>query len=263
MNTITLLTDFGIKTNYVAQMKAVISKITEDVQIIDITHDITPHDIREGSFNLLTSTPYFPVGTIHVAVIDPGVGTQRRGIIITTPSQILIGPDNGLLIPAARYLGNFTVYEIKNKEYMLEYISNTFHGRDIFAPTAAHIANGIEFEEFGPIINDYVDLNLGKPEIKPKYATGNVIFIDTFGNIITNIDGVSIEEYLDFNKKIIAFIGKEEYEIPFVKSYDYVKKGELLATIGSNNLLEFCLNQGNAGNKLKVKPDESIKILYG
>jgi len=262
MKTITLMTDFGTKNNYVSQMKAVISKITKEVQIIDITHDIAPHDIKEGAFNLLTATPYFPRGTIHIAVVDPGVGTERRGILITTSSQILIGPDNGLLVPAARYLDDFTVYEIQNKKYMLEYISNTFHGRDIFAPTAAHIINGVEFEEIGPMITDYVDLNLGKPEINPKYATGNVIFIDTFGNIITNIDGVTIQEHLNFDTKIMVFLGKEEHEIPFVKSYNYVKKGEMLATIGSNNLLELCLNQGNAAKKLNIKPDESIKILY-
>jgi S-adenosylmethionine hydrolase len=234
-----------------------------DARIIDITHDITPHNIREGAFILKTSVPYFPVGTVHVAVVDPGVGTSRKGIVITTNSQILIGPDNGLLIPAARIFRNFTVYEINNPKLMLNSVSNTFHGRDVFTPIAAHILNGIFFEEIGPIIRNYVDLNFGVFEITNQSATGKIIYVDSFGNIITNINGFRLRQVLgDFNKKIILFIGKKQQEIQFVKSYNFVKKGELLATIGSSNLLEISLNQGNASKKINVKPDDDIKILF-
>jgi len=139
MNIITFLTDFGINSNYVAQMKGVTLSLV-DATLIDITHDVAPHDIREGAFILRSTAPYFPIGTIHVAVVDPGVGTDRRNILITTKSQILVGPDNGLLLPAARMLGDFIVYEITNKKYMLGSVSNTFHGRDVFAPVAAYIA---------------------------------------------------------------------------------------------------------------------------
>lgn len=263
MKIITFLTDFGTKSGYPAQMKGVVSSIASDVRSVDITHDITPQDIREGAFVLLTTVPYFPVGTVNVAVVDPGVGTERSGLIITTRSQILIGPDNGLLIPVARHLGDFIVYKITNSKYMLDSVSNTFHGRDIFTPVAAHIINGVPFEEIGNITNEFVNLDFGRGEITNKSALGKIIYIDRFGNIITNIDGIRLRAALDYDKKIMAFIGNnKQKEIMFVKSYNFVKKGQILATIGSSNFLEFGVNQGNAAKKLKVKPDDGVKILF-
>ena len=263
MKIITFLTDFGTKSGYPAQMKGVVSTISSDARTIDITHDITPQDIREGAFVLLTTVPYYPVGTVHVAVVDPGVGTDRKGIIITTKSHILIGPDSGLLIPAARSLGDFIVYEITNRKYMLNFVSNTFHGRDIFTPVAAHIVNGVPFEEIGPITNEFVDLNFGQGEITRKSASGKIIYIDRFGNIITNIGGIRLRAALNYDKKIMAFIGNnKQKQIMFVKSYSYVKKGQTLATVGSSNFLEIGVNQGNAAKKLKIKPDDPVKILY-
>jgi len=261
MRIITFLSDFGYKSSYVAQMKGIASNIT-DAKLIDITHNITPHNIREGAFVLKTAAPFFPSGTVHVGVVDPGVGTGRRGIVITTSTQIFVGPDNGLLIPAARALGNFSVYEIQNPQLMLNRVSNTFHGRDVFTPVAAHILNGVYFDEIGAKITDYIDLNFGTFEISSQSATGQVIYVDDFGNIITNIDGNRLKILLDYGKKIMAFIGKEKKELLFVQSYDYVKKDDFLATIGSSNLLEFSINQGNAAKKLKIKPGDQVKILF-
>ena len=261
MKLMSFLSDFGLKSNYVSQMKGVALSIT-DARIIDITHDISPQNIREGAYVLMSAIKHFPIGTVHVAVVDPGVGTIRRGIVITTKTQILVGPDNGLLIPAARYLGNFTVYEITNPNFMSKTISNTFHGRDVFTPIAANILNGIMFDQIGPITNHFVDLDFGKYEIREKTATGNIIYIDSFGNIITNIEGASFRQVLNYDKKIMLFIGDKRLEIPFIRAYNFVKKGEFLATIGSSDLLEISLNQGNAAKKLRVKPDDDIKILF-
>ena len=261
MKIITFLSDFGYKSNYVSQMKAVALSMI-DAKICDITHDITSHNIHEGAFVLMTSVPWFPVGTVHVAVVDPGVGSKRRGIVITTKTQIMVGPDNGLLIPAARYLGPFTVYEIANPNLMLRTVSNTFHGRDIFTPVAANILNGITFEQIGPIISDYIDLNYGEFKIIDKTAIGKVIYVDNFGNIISNIDGFRLRQFLDYGQKIFLSIGKKKIEIPFVKSYNFIKKGEILATIGSSNLFEIALNQGNACKKLGIKADDEIKIQF-
>lgn len=261
MKLITFLTDFGSNNSYISQMKGVALSMT-DTRIIDITHNITPQNIREGAFILRTSAPFFPVGTVHVAVVDPGVGTSRRGIVITTNSQVLIGPDNGLLIPTARLLGGMRVYEIKNTELMLKSVSNTFHGRDVFTPVAAHILNGVFFEEIGPHITDYVNLDFGTFEITSRSATGQVIYIDSFGNIITNINAFQLNQVLDFDKKIMLFIGDKQIRVPFVKSYDFVKPKEILATIGSSNQLEIAINRGNAGKKLGVKLDDEIKILF-
>ena len=261
MKIITFLTDFGMKSGYVAQMKGTASSIT-DARLVDITHDITPHDVREGAFILQNTVPYFPVGAVHVAVVDPGVGTKRNGIIITTKSHVLIGPDNGLLMPVARFLGDFTVYKITNEKYMLDRVSNTFHGRDVFAPVAAHIVNGVPFEKIGTRIDDFVDLDFGRGEITDKTATGKIIYIDRFGNSITNIDGIRLREVLDYGKKIMIFVGGKQQKISFVKSYNFVKKRQLLATIGSSNLLEIGVNQGNAAKKLNVKLDDEVKILF-
>ena len=258
---ITFLSDFGIKNSYPVQMKAVASSMT-DARLIDITHNITPHNIHEGAFILKTSVPYFPIGTVHVAVVDPGVGTKRKGIVIITRNQILVGPDNGLLIPAARALGEFNVYEITNKECMLDPVSNTFHGRDIFTPVAANIVNDMPFENIGPVTTDFVNLDFETAVITDKTATGKIIYVDNFGNIITNINSFELKRYLDFDKKIMVFIGKNNYEMPFVKTYDIAEQGQLLATIGSSNYLEISINQGNAAKKLKIKPDDEIKILF-
>jgi len=203
------------------------------------------------------------MGTVHVAVVDPGVGTKRKGIIVTTKSHVVVGPDNGLLMPSAHFLGNFTVYEITNNKYMANAVSNTFHGRDVFAPVAAHIVKGIPFEKIGRKINDFVDMDFGKGEISDKTAIGKIIYVDHFGNIITNINGIRIREVLSYDKKIMVFFGDKREEMMFVKSYDFVKKGQILATVGSSNYLEVSINQGNAAEKLKVKPDEEIKILFG
>lgn len=262
MKLLTFLTDFGSNSNYISQMKGIAMSIT-DARIVDISHDIKPYDIREGAFVLRTSIPYFPLGTVHVAVVDPGVGTNRRGIVVTTRSQILVGPDNGLLIPAARLLGDFAVYEIKNQELMAKNVSNTFHGRDIFTPVASHILNGIPFDQIGPMIYDFIDLDFGDYEITDQSAVGKIIYIDNFGNIVTNIDEKELAKFLVFNREIIVMIGEKQLKIPFIPTYNLVKKGELLSTIGSSNLFEISQNQGNAAKILKAKINDKVKIFFG
>jgi S-adenosylmethionine hydrolase len=242
-------------------MKGAALSIT-DAKIVDITHDISPHNIMEGAFVLRSAVPFFPEGTVHVAVVDPGVGTERKGIVITTPSQIFVGPDNGLLIPAAKYLGKFTVYEITNTKLMLPFVSYTFHGRDIFSPVAAHILNGVLFEHIGPVISNFVEIDFGDFKIDKSTASGKIIYCDGFGNIITNIDGLKFSNVSEFGKKITFFIGRKKFSAQFVKYYDFVKKGDILLTIGSSNFLEISINQGNAAKKLGVSPDDDVKILF-
>jgi S-adenosylmethionine hydrolase len=256
-----MLTDFGLKSSYVSQMKGVALSLT-NAKIIDISHEISPHNILEGAFVLKNAVKYFPPGTVHVAVVDPGVGTDRRGIVVTTQTQIFVGPDNGLLIPAAKSIGSFNIYNITNVGYMIKNVTNTFHGRDIFTPVAAHILNGVLFEEIGPKIKDYIDLDFGRGEITKRTASGKIIHIDNFGNIITNIEGEKLKQVLDFDKKILLSIGKKIIEIPFVKSYNFVKKDQLLATIGSSNYLEICQNQSNANINLKFKIGDEISFTF-
>ena len=192
MPLISLTTDFG--DLYPAAMKAVILRINPAVQIIDITHSIRQAGIREGAFALYSLVRYFPQRTVHVGVVDPGVGTSRRALAIKAgragKEQFFVGPDNGLLIPAARRLGEMEVYEITNPELMLKSgISATFHGRDIFAPAGAHLSKGTPIEAVGPRISDFVNLDFGNFGIDGPFLVGEVIFADSFGNVITNIPG--------------------------------------------------------------------------
>ncbi len=261
MKILTFLSDFGTNSNYVSQMKGVALAIT-DSKIVDISHEISPQNIREGAFVLRSCAPYFPLGTVHVAVVDPGVGTNRKGLVVTTRTQILVGPDNGLLIPAAKYLGDFTVYEIKNPDLMLKNVSNTFHGRDIFTPVASHILNGVLFDQIGPKIINFIDLDFGKYEITNQSATGKIIYIDSFGNIITNIDGIKLRQVLDYGREITVLIGEKHLKTPFIRSYNFVEPEKILSTIGSSNLFEIAQNQGNAAKKLKINLDDEIRILF-
>jgi len=259
MRRITFLTDFGTKDGYVAQMKGVASSIT-DARLFDITHEVTPHNIREGAFLLWVTAPFFPVGTIHVAVIAPGVGMERKGLIITTKKQILVGPDNGVLLPTAHLLGDFVVYEITNPKYMIHPLSHTFHGRDIFAPVAAHIANGIPFSEIGTKTTHFVDLQFNLGEHRGDRIVGKIMYNDRFGNLVTNIPSEILPKDIQ-PKKTTVISGESQWDnVPFVSSYGFVKPGEILLTIGSNSFLEISVNQGNAAQTLKIKEDAEIQL---
>ena len=262
MKRITFLSDFGTKEGYVAQMKGVVSSIT-DARIIDITHEVAPHNIREGAFILWTTAPFFPLGTIHVAVVDPGVGTERKGLIITTKKQILVGPDNGILLPTAHLLGEFVVYEISNPRYMIHPLSRTFHGRDIFAPVAAYIARGVPFGQIGSKTSHFVDLKFNLGEHQGDRISGKILYIDRFGNLMTNIPAEILPEDME-QKKTTVVCGDRRWEhIPFVSTYGYVRQGEMLCTVGSNRFLEISVNQGSAAQALGLGVDAEIQLLFG
>ncbi len=260
-NVITLLTDFGSKDPYVAAMKGVIISIAPHVRLVDITHEISKFNVIEGAFVLASAAKYFPKGTIHVGVVDPGVGTKRRAIIVSTKSYLFVGPDNGLLMLAANNEELLGVYEIVNPKYMLRDISSTFHGRDIFAPVAAHLANGVQPEEIGKKVEDYVKLPFPEPKVREYQVSGRVIYIDGFGNIVTNICREIINE-LGIKKGDIIHvkIGEHVLRLPFYKSYGYVQKGELLALIDSYNMLEIAVNMGNAAKRLKINVGDEVCI---
>ncbi|MDP2840675.1 MAG: SAM-dependent chlorinase/fluorinase, partial [Candidatus Methanoperedens sp.] len=209
---ITLLTDFG--DLYPASMKGVILGIYPAANIVDISHSVPRHDMRAGAFMLMACARYFPSGTVHIAVVDPGVGTKRRAIAINAVSKdhgihYFIGPDNGILIPAARSVGEPEVYEITNKKLFNPEVSSTFHGRDIFAPVGAHISKGMDIADVGRRISDFVDLGFGKGKKMGDSVKGRVIFIDEFGNIVTNIssDLVSFQpgDIMEIENKRVVF----------------------------------------------------------
>ena len=261
MNIITFLTDFGENSSYVAQMKGVASSIFPYSKFIDISHQIPSQNIKVAAFVLKSAVEFFPKGTVNVAVVDPGVGTNRHGILIVTKNQIFIGPDNGVLIPAARMFDDFQVYQINNKKFMRPIVSNTFHGRDIFTPVAANVLKGVSFDQIGLKINEFVDYSLPVPVIKDKKINAEVLFIDDFGNIITNIRESDISSLIRENDEIIIKIKHKVHKIKFTKSYGFVEPDNLLTTIGSSGFLEISKNKGNASDELKVSIDDKINIM--
>lgn len=258
MPVITLTTDFG--SLYPASLKAAILQINETANIIDITHSIPHADIRAGAFALYSVVNHFPAGTVHVAVVDPGVGTNRRAIAIRAGGQYFVGPDNGLLIPAARKVGEIEVYEITNTKLFHD-VSSTFHGRDIFAPVGAHLLGTspkgfVQIEDVGKKIDDFIELDIEKVEVTEDAISGEVVFIDDFGNIITNIPKDVILDKTDFGAKLSIFGS----EIPLLQTYGMIEDGDALAIIGSHDFLEISINCGNAAKTFKVKNGDKVDV---
>jgi len=256
---ITLTTDFGLRDPYVAEMKAVILAISPKTTIIDISHGIEKYNIRTGAFVLASAFQYFPKDAIHVAVVDPEVGTKRRPIIIETEKGFLIGPDNGVLALAANKQNIRQIREITNQKLMLPKVSSTFHGRDIFAPAAAHLANEMPLEKFGPKISKIVKSQFAKVAKKKKKLEGEVLHVDDFGNIITNFSKKDLGRLRI--KRIFDIQFKEAtLKLKFCKSYAETKKQEPLTIIGSHDFLEISINQGNAAKTFKVRDGDKVTL---
>jgi S-adenosylmethionine hydrolase len=256
---ITLTTDFGLIDPYVAEMKAVILQICPAATIVDVTHQIEKFNIRMGAYVLASASPYFPKGTIHVAVVDPGVGTKRKAILIKTKHCYFIGPDNGVLALAAKNQDIEHIYKITNPKLMLPKISDTFHGRDIFAPAAAYIAKGTPPSEFGPEISKIVTLKFAKITRRKGALIGEVIHIDRFGNIITNFREKELES-MEIKGMINIKLKDTGLKLKLCRAYAQVEAQKPLAIIGSHNFLEISVNQGNAADTFKVKIGDKVTL---
>jgi S-adenosylmethionine hydrolase len=258
---IALTTDFGLKDPYAAEMKAVILSISPKTRIVDITHKIEKFNIRMGAYTLAAACPYFPKGTIHVAVIDPGVGTKRKAILIQTRNSYFIGPDNGVLALVAKSQGIKHIYKIENPKFMLPRISNTFHGRDIFAPAAAYLANGISPSEFGPEMRKIVTPKFAKITKTKTTLTGEIIHIDSFGNIITNLREEDCE-IMGMKNTVNLELKDTRLKLRLCKAYSEVKAQQPLAIIGSHNFLEISINQGNAAETFQTRVGDKVRLYY-
>lgn len=249
---VTLLTDFGAKDAYVGAMKGAILEICPEAIIIDISHEVARHNVLEGAFILSQASPYFPEGSVHLAVVDPGVGTERRRIIVKGSRSLYVGPDNGVLSLAAEKEGVVKVFEIKNEKFMLPHPSRTFEGRDIFAPTAAYLARGVDIEEFGPEIKGFTGFSIPKPEKWSKKLRGEIIHTDNFGNITTNIPEDMFGEFAE-GKSIKVSIGKISKNCPLCRAYGEVSAGSPLIIPGSSGFIEVAVNQGSAEKLFKAR----------
>jgi S-adenosyl-L-methionine hydrolase (adenosine-forming) len=258
---ITLMTDFGLKDGNVGVMKGVIARIAPQAQVIDLSHLIGPQNIPEAALILLRSAPYFPDGSIHVVVVDPGVGTTRRPLAARMGSQYYIGPDNGTLtlwLERLEAQGQpVTFYHLNNPEFWLLEVSHVFHGRDIFAPVAAHLASGIPIEQLGSSVSDPVRLDLPRPQPIPGGLRGRVIHIDHFGNLATNIRVEHLPEDSNITVSLCGVI------IPgMVDTFGERSPGSLVALLGSTGNLIVSVVNGNAADYLHVQVGDIVDVTF-
>lgn len=237
-------------------MKGVVLRLAPWVNIVDLTHEIAPGDIRAGAFALAASYAFFPRGTVHVVVVDPGVGTSRRALAVRTLDYFFVGPDNGVLSWALAEQKIQAIHALENEDYFLPKISSTFHGRDVFAPVAAHLARGVKINKLGRSLTDLA--RLGGPEPKDtRYGVqGEVLYVDRFGNAITNIS----TEALRSLKAPLAIFLRSKRVCPLAKTYQSVHSGELLAVVGSTGFLEVAVNGGSAAKRLGLRPGSTIEV---
>jgi S-adenosyl-L-methionine hydrolase (adenosine-forming) len=254
---ITLTTDFGLRDPYVAEMKGAILTINPKAMLIDITHNVEKFNIRMGSFMLASAAPYFPKGTTHLVIVDPGVGTERRGIVVQTKRGFFVGPDNGVLMLAAQSQGIESIYELSNPNLMFPQTSNTFHGRDIFAPAAAYIDRGTQPRDFGSEIKDPVLPHFSVVEQIRGVLNGEILYIDGFGNVIFNI-----KEKIMPNSPVISIkLPQVSLKLKFCKTYGEATTGEPIVLVGSDGFVELALNQGSAAEKFNLKVGDKIAIM--
>jgi len=257
-NIITLLTDFGHEGGYVSVLKGVILNINLLVQIVDISHHVPPQNIHEAAYSLLVNYPFFPKGTIHVVVVDPGVGSRRKLLCAKTSSGIFIAPDNGLLAPVLEQEKTVIVREVTNERFFLPKVSNTFHGRDKMAPCAAFLSRGSGFNLVGPRVKSWKKINLGRCLIQKKSIKGTIIHIDRFGNLVTNVKEENLSHLGDLLSLSVGVCGKKISGL--VHFYSEVSRGELLSLIGSTGYVEISRNLGSAAEKLKAKIGDVVEI---
>jgi S-adenosyl-L-methionine hydrolase (adenosine-forming) len=262
--TIVFMTDFGVANDAVAICKAVMLSIAPDARIMDITHQVTPYSIEEGARFLVGVTPYYPAGTVFAVVVDPGVGTSRKAIVVKTKKgQYFVLPDNGLITPVLDRDGLESAREITNPDWMIQApISSTFHGRDIFSPVAAHLAAGWDSTLVGPELPQLVRLNPKTSTTTDKGIEGDIIGLDDpFGSLITDIPGDEFKNLgYRLGDKVVVELNKKPVILPYVKTFMEVPVGDPLLYIDSRGRLGIAVNQGNYSRKFNIEPPATIFI---
>ncbi len=260
MHAITLTTDFGSTDHYVGVMKGVILRIAKAAVIVDITHKIEAHNIVQGAFVLRHALTWFPRGTVHVAVVDPGVGSDRRIIAGRYSGQTVIAPDNGLISLIHRELQLEAIFSVENSRYFAGPVSRTFHGRDIMAPVAAHVASGVPLSTLGPPANsvDVLKLPTTQP-IEPGGLAGCVLYVDHFGNLVTNITAEEIGHLMQRKSPLIVCVADQPVG-QLRGAFSDVPPGEPVAMIGSSGMLEIAVNRGRASDRFGAAADTPVTL---
>ncbi|MDO8547407.1 MAG: SAM-dependent chlorinase/fluorinase [Nitrospirales bacterium] len=258
---ITLLTDFGTADTFVGSMKGAILGINPEARIVDLTHEVPAHDICSGAYLLQTATRYFPPGTIHVAVVDPGVGSTRRPLLVSTSTQHFLAPDNGLLSYVLAEESDAEIRVLTSQKYFLAALGPTFHGRDLFAPVAAWLAQGEPLDAFGPRINDCVRFEIRRPVMVKGRLVGEVQHIDRFGNLVTNIGYAELRDLTDMDNWLGLQVKVRAATVKGLqRCYADAKPKKLAALVNSDGWLELFCNQTRADKMAKAKLGDRVEI---
>jgi S-adenosylmethionine hydrolase len=256
---ITLTTDFGEASPYVAAMKGVILSLNPHARLFDLSHAIAPQDLRHTAFFLRAALPYFPPETIHVIVVDPGVGTDRAALYVEVGGQRLLVPDNGCWTELARGVATAPlVLRLTEPRYWRPWVSATFHGRDVFAPTAAHLSLGVDARQLGQPMTDWIRLELPEPLLSADKVIGEVVYVDTFGNLITNVPGQAFIRLGDRQARLS--LGGQEFPCHRVRTYGEAPPGTLVALVSSADTLEIAVVQGSAARQLGANAGTAVVV---
>lgn len=249
---ITLLTDFGERDYFVASMKGVILNINPQARIVDLSHHVTPHDVADAAYLLKSCYRYFPDGTIHVAVVDPGVGSSRRPLLVSSSRYFFVGPDNGLFTHVCQEETGVEVRQIENRQYRLDSDGATFDGRDLFAPAAAWLTKGQPLGSFGRLVPNYERLSIPEPAWAQHAMSGQIVYIDRFGNLITNLTAYHVKEVSGLTKRSTPYIRLGGITIDGLLQSYAEGSSEPQALINSNGYVEVFVKEGRAADRLNL-----------
>jgi len=256
---ITLTTDYGTNDHLVGTLKGVILKINPDVTIVDITHNVVPYDLLDAALSLGSAYRYFPSKTVHLVVVDPGVGTQRRPLLVSGDQHFFVGPDNGVLSMIYEREQRLAVRHVTAEHYFLQPLSTTFHGRDVFAPVAAWLTKAWQSQSFGEEIQDYVRFSLPKPKSSAGILKGVVLRVDAFGNLMTNLTLADLPEAMLKNGSLKMQVGKKDVQ-HFLETFAKGEAGQPIAVLGSSGFIEIAVNKGNAARVLGVTRGAEVTV---
>jgi S-adenosyl-L-methionine hydrolase (adenosine-forming) len=258
---VTFTTDFGTEDHFVGTMKGVVLGINPEATVVDICNNVQPFDILEGALTIAHSYQYYPAGTVHVVVVDPGVGTTRRPIIVDSGKHIFIAPDNGVLSLVFGHQERLTVRHITAGHYFLQPVSSTFHGRDVFAAVAGHVSRGVDISKLGDPIEDYVRLPLPQPQVTDNGIVGAVLKADRFGNVITNITRPMVSRFLAHHTDgWLLRMGNVQVR-NMQAAYAHGAPGEIFAIVSSMGYLEVATNRGNAAELIGARQGDEVELV--
>lgn len=259
---ITLTTDFGTADWFVGAMKGAILSVAPRATIVDLCHGVPGGDLRAGALALWAAFRHFPRGTIHVVVVDPGVGSSRAGLAVRTADYLFVGPDNGVLSLALAEQRVRAAHRLTNERFFRQPVSRTFHGRDVFGPVAAHLARGVPLRSLGPKQSDWVRLPWPRPVREGEELRGEVVYVDRFGNAITNLGESVLAELGTEWRELRCDVGRRR-RLPFASHYQEVASGEAAAVVGSSGLLEIAVNGGSAARRLGLRVGALVRVRRG